>query len=137
MILKAFERLLSGFCKIVDRRFVRKIGRKLPENGFKTIQNTSLKLPPNTRKLLIYKPPSCTLGVGNRTLGPPDLSSRQNIQFLMRNPNLKSKMQKNQPPEGEKYEKTKLRQFRNEFSYFLLMFLLALRTKLNKHSGTN
>ena len=38
---------------LFDRKIVRKIDRKLPENHFKNLQNTSLKLLPNTRKLLI------------------------------------------------------------------------------------
>ena len=35
------------------RKFDRKIDGKLLENQVKTVQNTSLKLPPNTRKLQI------------------------------------------------------------------------------------
>ena len=45
-----------GFSVVFDRKFVRKIVRKLSEKQVKTLQNTSLKLPPDTWKLLINHP---------------------------------------------------------------------------------
>ena len=48
---------------LFDRKFVREIDRKLSETQIKTFQNTSLKLPPNTRKLLINHP---ELGVASK-----------------------------------------------------------------------